>query len=64
MRTPCTGCDTDKETRKGQWWFLRGYFGITGQFCPDCYDKISHDSYQQPRHPAEYTLMLLKLSNS
>jgi hypothetical protein len=63
MRTPCTSCDTDKETCGGQWWFLRDYFGIRGQFCPDCYDKISHNSYGQPEHPEEYTLMLLKLSN-
>jgi hypothetical protein len=63
MRTPCTGCDTDKETRSGQWWFLRDYFGVSGQFCPDCYDKISHDSYGRPEHPEEYTLMLLKLCN-
>ena len=63
MRTICRGCNLDAEHRYEHWWNLREYFGISGQFCSDCYDKISHDSYRQPRHPEEYTLMLLKLNN-
>ena len=58
----CQACNTTKENRQGQWWHLRGYFGFSGSFCPDCYDKISHDSYGRPNSPKDYTFMLLKLS--
>jgi hypothetical protein len=42
---------------------LRNYFGISGYFCPKCYDKVSHDSYNKPNHPGEYLLILLKQSS-
>ena len=58
----CRACDIEKDRTGRQWWNLSGYFGITGSFCPDCYDKVSHDSYQQPCNPGEYTKILLKLS--
>lgn len=48
----CSYCKT--ESAKGQWWHCRGYFGITGTFCPQCYTKISHDSYGKPWKPSEY----------
>jgi len=57
----CTNCGTD--SNKGQWWGLRNYFGISGYFCPKCYDKVSHDSYNKPNHPGEYLLILLKQSS-
>lgn len=58
----CRACDTTKLDQIGQWWHLYNYFGFTGTFCSDCYDMVSHDSYQQPKRPADYTFMLLKLS--
>ncbi len=58
----CKGCDTDQ--RSGQWWNLNNYFGLSGRFCSDCYDKVSHNSYQEPNRPKDYMLMLLKLSDS
>ena len=58
----CRACDADNQDRGGQWWHLSGYFGLTGSFCPTCYDEVSHDSYQRPRHPGEYMKILLKLS--
>lgn len=41
-------------------WFLTSYYNISGFFCADCYDKISHDSYGSPNRPKDYMLMLLK----
>jgi hypothetical protein len=38
----------------GQWWSLRNYYGISGEFCPGCFDKISHDSYGRPNHRAAF----------
>ena len=58
----CRVCKSEKLADHNQWWHLRGYFGLTGTFCSDCYDRVSHDSYGQPRRPAEYTWTLLKLA--
>ena len=60
----CRACNTTKEVRQGQWWSLNNYFGFTGNFCPDCYDKISHNSYRQPNRPKDYTMILLKLAGT
>jgi hypothetical protein len=54
----CTNCGSD--SKKGQWWNLSDYYGISGYFCPACYDKVSHDSYRNPNHPGEYFMILLK----
>lgn len=58
----CDGCATPREDNYGQWWQLNGYHGFSGYFCPDCYDKISHDSYGQPNYPKDLMLMVLKKS--
>ena len=55
---PCTNCQTTKST--GQWWNLRGYFGINGRFCQACYAKVSHDSYGKPGNLKEYLPILQK----
>lgn len=61
----CRGCGiemTDKTV--GGWprfWHLNNYFGISGVFCGSCYEKVSHDSYGKPNHPAELAFMLLKM---
>ena len=60
----CRACESTKLTKDGQWWHLKGYFGLSGTFCSDCYDKVSHDSYQKPCRPNDYLLMLLKLADS
>ena len=60
----CVACDATVDAKKGQWWHLNNYFKFSGRFCPDCYNKISHDSYGKPQNPKEYTLMLLKLGNN
>jgi hypothetical protein len=63
MEQQCTNCSKPyTETSKGQWWSCTNYFGLTGFFCPDCYEDISHDSYKNPRNPAAYMMMLLKLT--
>lgn len=56
----CTNCGMTKVQRPGQWWGLGRYFGISGTFCPDCYELVSHDPYGKPRHPAEYEAIKAK----
>ena len=62
----CTGCerpyDGGMAAGKFTWWSCNNYFKFTGFFCPQCYDLISHDSYQRPKDPEGYLLMLLKLN--
>ncbi len=53
----CTNCGCK---RNGQGWSLRNYYGISGQFCRDCYDKVSHNSFGKPEQPGEYIAILLK----
>lgn len=60
----CRVCDKEKIQKHGQWWHLNNYFGLTGTFCPTCYDKVSHNSYWQPNNPKDYLLVLLKLSGA
>lgn len=55
----CACCG--KEKYSGQFWTLSGYYGLSGKFCSECYDKVSHDSYGKPKHPKEYTMILLRL---
>lgn len=55
----CTNCAVENppgEARPNnpQWWFLSNYFGISGTFCPDCYELVSHTPYGVPRHPVSY----------
>ncbi len=52
----CLACDSTK----GQFWYLKNYFGISGSLCSPCYDKVSHDSYGKPNRPGDYLLMLMK----
>ena len=62
LRSSCRACDKAKpHDPKEQWWYCKGYYKISGLFCADCYEKISHDSYGRPNHPGEYLMMLLKL---
>lgn len=50
----CTNCNT-VNTGKGQWWHLSNYYGISGYFCPSCYDQVAHDSYGNPKKPTVFT---------
>jgi hypothetical protein len=52
----CIICGTSNP--KGQWWGLSGYFGLSGRFCPICYDKVSHDAYGKPNNPVEFEKIL------
>ena len=58
----CRGCGVGKHQHRGQWWSLNNYYGITGNFCSDCYDKLARDGHGEPRNPKENLMMLLKLS--
>lgn len=59
MRIQCTCCG--KEKQSGQFWSLNNYFGLSGRFCSECYEKVSHDAYKQPKHPEQYTMILLRM---
>lgn len=54
---PCTNCGD--VSVKGQWWCLNNYFGISGYFCPTCYELVSHDAYRNPRHPKDHEAVLV-----
>jgi hypothetical protein len=56
----CRTCGCTNEEKTGQWWGLSNYYGFSGRFCPDCYDKVSHNSYGQPNNPKDYLFMVLK----
>jgi len=60
MDRKCGHCEVNKSDRAGQWWSCSRYFGISGYFCPSCYEKISHDAHGQPLHPAEYLMFLMQ----
>jgi hypothetical protein len=53
MTTTCVYCKTDKPPHSGPgaFWFLRGYYGISGTFCSKCYDLVAHNSYGVPQDP-------------
>lgn len=55
---PCTNCKTTDPA--GQWWGLSNYYGVSGTFCPKCYDLVSHDPYGNPRNPDDYARVLQK----
>lgn len=42
----------------GIWWQLTNYFGLTGRYCADCYDGVSHDSYGKPTNEGKYLAAL------
>jgi hypothetical protein len=61
----CNGCGASGgQAPIGTWWSLRDYYGITGRFCPACYDKVAHDGFGKPRNSEEYLFMLLRVSNN
>jgi hypothetical protein len=56
-KQPCTHCGEVEVA--GQWWSLRDYYGVSGYFCPDCMEMVSHTSYEMPIHPAQYQAVLV-----
>ncbi len=58
LNLTCSECNT--AVTNGQGWFCTDYHKISGYFCSNCYDKISHDSYGRPERPNDYLLMLIK----
>lgn len=56
-KIPCACCN--KVDDRSGWW-LTDYHGISGYYCPDCYNKVAHDSYGNPTNPTEYMFVLLK----
>ena len=53
----CSFCD---EITEGHGWTLSDYYGLTGSVCNECYEKVSHDSYGNPKHSEEFLLLKLK----
>jgi hypothetical protein len=56
---PCIACDTTNPD--GHWWNLRGYYGIRGTFCEDCYEKVGHDSFGNPSLPDQFAALSERL---
>ena len=56
---PCALCGGIKV--EGQWWQLNNYHEVSGYFCPGCFEKVSHDPYGKPHHPAEYKAVKVAL---
>ncbi len=62
LKQYCKSCGKGKPAGfTEQWWALNQYYKLNGLFCPDCYEKVSHNSYGEPNHPGDYLMMLLKL---
>jgi hypothetical protein len=61
MKPVCKACTRAKDSVSGTWWHLSGYHGFSGLFCPDCFDKVSHDVYGKPNHPQEVEAMRREL---
>ena len=41
-------------------WYLKKYYGVSGNFCRKCYDLVSHDPFFGiPRHPEQYKAILV-----
>lgn len=56
---PACDCCDDVDV-EGQWWNLNNYYGISGYFCPNCYDKVRHDSQKQPINPDQYVVVYVQ----
>ena len=61
-RSLCRSCAQPATTAESHGWRLTNYFGFSGFFCADCYDKIAHDADLKPKRPAEYLAMRIKLA--
>lgn len=65
MQRTCTNCGveypaTTPAVQRPTWWYLNGYNGLNGFFCPECYDKVSHDTYGAPRNPEAFNEIAVK----
>lgn len=60
--TECDLCKTIYKGRKRAMWHLANYYGISGQFCHLCYQKVAHDAYGNPKHPVAYRIALKKIN--
>jgi hypothetical protein len=58
----CVYCNKESSWRE-QFWSLNNYHSLTGVFCVDCYEKVSHNADGNPVHPEEYLIILLKQEN-
>ena len=59
--TCCAGCGTPKAELGGpHWWHLNNYYGLSGTFCPTCYDKVSHGPQGKPVNEEAYSAILAK----
>lgn len=62
MKKPaCTNCGEENQKDDNRtWWHLSRYYKVSGFFCPECYDLVSHDPYGKPRNPGGYITVLIK----
>lgn len=57
----CILCKKDLTRPGGTSWSLNRYYGISGNFCCNCYEKVSHDSNGKPKHPRALKIARAKL---
>ncbi len=64
----CTLCkkedpygDDANPYRGPAWWTLNNYHGISGYFCPECYDKVDWWN-GEPRNPEAYRVAFVQLT--
>ena len=64
-RRQCNCCQKIWTKRhKTQWWELNSYFGLSGLYCGQCYEKVQHDAFGIPRHPISYWNILKRMKKS
>lgn len=54
----CTNCGAEGKNKKGQWWTLSNYHGLSGHLCQDCYADVAHDSFGCPERPEQFQAIL------
>ena len=57
----CGACGKKHNGTKTQWWHLKGYFGLTGFVCSNCFEKVAHRD-GKPIHPVAYRNVLKMLT--
>lgn len=63
MQEFCDNCKKSENQNSkdhGTWWTLSNYYNISGYFCPDCYELVSHDAYGNPIHRKEWAKIAVK----
>lgn len=58
----CRACGKENKGTKTQWWYLSGYYGLSGFVCSACFEKVAHRN-GKPNHPAAYRNIIKKAND-